>query len=411
MIYVFYAVSFFGFMFFCFRRRRFDFVSAAFFGMLIYFMPGFVGLVFNPYFPNHFPIEPISWQAYSVWISAMLGTIITGMLYSPERENNFEELRTSWAFDNALIIILLTSFVFVIIYGGQDIYSPEKDDVLSVQGRWFILFSTITQVCFASFFIQKKYIYFIPAFAAMSFLIFVGFRSYLAISSIAILIYFAHKKGIMSFFRPKYLVTSLLLVFFIFSYKSIYIAVKMGRLDLVSNIILGQDFIYNVLYKSEPFITQSILNEVLLRNYSIDPMSILYSFVAIIPFLSSILGIENSDLSFGFQEQLFPNLDYGLASNIYANFYSTIGIFGIFIFIISYNFILVQMSKRMGGGNSYVRLTIFLLGGFIAFYINRNDLTNSISVINRIIYVIALTYIISKPFEIFGQGFGVRGRR
>jgi len=400
MIALFYAVAIVGAYYFILRRPVFDFVSAGFFGCVVYFMPGFHGLLFNPYYPDDFPIEIVSNATYAVWIAAMLGSIVTGLLYNPAplgpaaRREMAQPFTTPIA-DFAIIGLLGASFIVAILSGGDALFSPDKNDVLSVQDRPVILFATLSQVTLALFLVQKRYLVAIPSIFAVAFLVFVGFRAELAIASLSILVWIAHRNGIRSFFKLRNLFLLTFVVVFLFAYKFLYISVKMGRWDMVAQIIQSSDFLSSIFLKSEPFITQSILNEVIARDFHIDFSNFVASFASIIPFSNVITSLSVDQIAFNFQEQLFPNLRYGVASNIYANFYAGLGYPGVVVYIFIQNVALVYISKYMIRRDGFAKLALALIGAFIAFYIHRNDIANSITLVNRSLYCCLALWLVS----------------
>lgn len=406
MFFLFLAIAIGGSWFFAFHRPVFDFVSAGFFGCVVYFMPGFHGLLFNPYFPDDFPIEPVSTATYGVWIAAMLGAIFTGVMYNPaplapvERRLAFRPFTTPTA-DIVIIALLLLSFLVALVTGGQDLFSPDKNDVLSVQDRSIILFATLSQVTLVLFLVQKRYLLAIPSGLAIAFLVFVGFRTELAIAALCILIWIAYRDGIRSFFRLRNLAPLVAVVMFLFAYKFVYVNVKMGRWDLVFQTIRDSQFFATIFLKSEPFITQSILNEVIARDFSIRLDSFAVSFASAIPLSNVITSISIDQIAFNFQEQLFPNLKYGVASNIYANFYAALGYWGIAIYVVLQNAALVAISRFMRRPSGFAKLALALIGAFLAFYIHRNDVANSITLINRSLYCCLALWLVTRAVALF----------
>lgn len=397
MIVVFYVVFLFGAWTF-WRRRQFDFVSASFFGMGVYFLPGFFGVVMNPYLVGELPIEPIAVQTYLVWILALCGMIAAGLWYKPAGPIAYRPPRTDLSFDLVLIGLLIASLLGALYVGGDDLLSAEKDDVLAAQGRIFILYSTLSQIAFTSFVLQRKIIGMVISGLSIAFLVFIGYRVELAVASIAILISIAMHGGIRALVRPRVSLPALAFVIVAFTYKSIGMGIRGGRYDVVQNTLYGGSFFSDAVMKSEPFTTQTILNEVLLRNFAVSSYNIFQSFVAFIPFSNVIFQFNENTLGFSFQDALFPNLDYGLASNIYANFYSAFGWGGVIVFIILHSFGVIQISKTLASerASSYAKIVLLLIGSFLAFYIHRNDLAYSITMINRYIYTALMAWLISR---------------
>ena len=397
---LFLVVAAYGLYFFLVRRRPFDFVSAAFIGELIYFMPGFYGYVANPYFTYIDPSVPIASGAYFIWTFAMFATILTGKLYRPEPQAEWPPLRTSDAFDIVLIFVIVFSFATELVLGGGVILSSDKFEVLEGANRFFLLFAAATQLGLIAFILQGKWIKATVPVGAVLFLLYAGFRSDVALAMIAIATFMARTRGIWIFTRPRYLVPLLSVVLVLFTYKGFLVSYRAGRWDLFYQLMANEEYFTEAYLHSEPFITQAILNEVLIRDLTMPASNILLSMVAAIPFFVPLVGLENMDVAFAFQEQLFPNLTYGVASNIYANFYATLGIFGIFLFVVLHCLALVGVSKAMSASrSSALRLGLLAVGAFLAFYIHRNDLANTLSSMNRIFITLIVIWVLGRYIE------------
>jgi hypothetical protein len=395
----FYVVAIYGLIFFLIQRRRFDFVSASFFGQLIYFMPGFTGFVLNPYFPWQDPSIPIADGAYMIWIFAMSATILTGYLYRPHTIEAWGKLETRTTFDVALIGTIFISFALMMYFNGDAVLSPDKFEVLEGIGRWFLLFSAASQLAFVCFVAQGKLVRALVPLGGLAFLLYIGFRNDFALSIIALATYFAGRKGVWIYIKLRNIIPITLTAIVLLTYKPILNAWRAGRIDVVYNIFDRDEFLRSSIMGSEPFVTQSVLNEVIIRNLTIEPVTILYSFIASVPFLAPLAGLRTSDLTFTFQEQLFPNLTYGVAANIYAHFYATIGVVGVILFVIAHNWALVKISKRMATAGAPLKLVLLGLGAFLAFYIQRNDLSNSFSIMNRVLITVLVAWLLSKFLE------------
>lgn len=397
---LFFILAAYGLFFFTVQRTTFDFVAAGFFGQLIYFMPGFYGYVASPYFTWIEPSIPIAAETYAVWSFAFAATIVTGYLYRPALQSRWPELRTSDGFDIVLIFVIVASFVAELIVGQGAILSPDKLEILEGTNRFFLLFAAASQMGAVAFLVQRKWVKASVPIAAILFLLYAGFRNDLALAMIAVATYVANRRGLWTLVKARYLVPMLSLVLVLFAYKGILVSYRAGRWDILYTMLGSDDYVSKAFLGSEPFITQAILNEVVIRQLTMPATDILYSMIAAIPFFVPLVGLENVDVAFAFQEQLFPNLTYGVASNIYANFYATLGVVGIALFVIVHCWSLVTVSNVMAkAGNPVVRLGVLALGAFLAFYVHRNDLANSLSIINRIAITLFVIWLLSLYVE------------
>ncbi len=397
---LFFGLALYGVYFFAVRRRQFDFVSAGFFGQLIYFAPGFYGYVTNPYFPHIIPSVPIFTETYTVWCMALGGTILAGMLYRPAPGVKWPELKTSNAFDIILMGGIVLSFMAEMYLGGGSFLSDDKNEVLQNATRFALFFGASTQIGLIAFAMQGKFIKLIVPVAGVAILLYAGFRNDFSLAAIALAVFVARKKGVLIFARPHILLALVAFVGFVFLYKGFLGSFRADRMaDFFENMDL-QTYVQMSFLNSEPFITQSILNDTLIRKLSMPPGSIFYSLFAGIPLISPFIGVDQLPTQFNFQEQLFPNLSYGVASNIYAYFYATLGWGGVLAFISTHCASLIYISRWLGiVKSSIVRLGLLSIGAFLAFFIHRNDLTNALLQMNRPIIALFVTWLLSLYIE------------
>jgi hypothetical protein len=397
---LFFVLAAYGAYYFAIKRRQFDFVSVGFFGQLIYFMPGFYGYVRNPYFPSDIPSVSIFPETYTVWDLALAATIATGMLYRPAGSIKWPDVRTSQAFDFTIIFLIVFSLAAELYVGGGSFLSADKFEVLENSTRFSLLFSAATQIALIAFAIQGKLKKLLIPLAGVSVLLYVGFRNDFALAAIACATFFARRNGVLIFAKPRYFVALIFFIGFIFTYKSFLGSFRADRWAEFYASLDPRAFVEMSVLTSEPFLTQSILNDVLIRDMSLPPASILYSLFASIPLFSPLLGLDRLSGEFNFQEQLFPNLEYGVASNIYAYFYTTLGWAGMLGFILVHCLALVAVSRWMGSvKSSTTRLGLLSVGAYLAFFIHRNDLTNALLQMNRPLIALIAAWLLSRYLE------------
>lgn len=390
---VFMAVSAIGLIYFIFLRRIFDFVSVGFLGQLIYFSPGFYQYVSNPYYPGILPSVPIMDESYLIWILCLSATLLTGLLYRPSIPER-EPLVTSQSFDIALVSIVAISWLAT-LSAGTGIMSTDKSEVLENVNRFFLLFAACCQVGVIAFALQRKWLLLVLPAVGMVFLLYVGFRSEFAISVIAIATYLAHRFGIFVFLRPRNLFPVLLALAILVGYKPFLTAYRIGNWQVLSQLQVSDNLFDTLILQFEPFLTQAVLNEALLRHFEVPASSIYISFVALIPFMGPAIGMRPEDVAFEFQNYLFPNIPYGITSGPQTQFLAAMGYAGLVGFLFVLNLLLVASSKALVSRNSYMRLFALAVGAFLAFYIQRNDLANSFTLINRMALSIGICWLVS----------------
>lgn len=380
-------------------RRKADFLLISAIGTSIYFIPAIDGYVINPYQIYNDPNIPISDETYIVMIIAMLGYLISGFMTSAPFRYKADLIVTKRHTDISLVIIVSILLVGAIIDSGAELFSEDKLDVLAAQGRFLIFYDAFVQIAFFLFFIQRKYLFTLFATLNLAFIVYIGFRFSLANSAIAIIAYYLSVNGMKFLYKPLNLLYLSSFAIFILMYKSVYIFVKLGRFDIAKDRLFDFSAIRGIFYSSEPFVTQLVLNTTVTQNYKIPATELFINYVLAIPLASYLIPLPFEDYVFDIQSRIYPGLSFGLASNIYAQFYAAMGIFGVVFFVVQRDFALTAISKYSRAGNPIMRAFLYLSGSFIAFYINRNDIQYSLVVINRLLLSCVLLLIVSTIFE------------
>lgn len=381
-----------GGIYFIFFRKVFDFVSIGFFGQLIYFTPGFYGYVANPYFPGTLPSVPIIDESYIVWNLCLAGTLTAGLFYRPH-DARPPEIVTSTFFDVSLLSLIFISGLLAYAISGSEILSNDKNEVLENIDRIFLLFASACQVAAICFAIQRKWAKLILPALGLVFLLYVGFRGEFALSVIAIFAYMSRRYGIYIFLRPKVLSAALLAASILVAYKPFLTAYRIGNWRVLESLQMSDNFLDTMVLQFEPFLTQAVLNETLLRQFQVPTESLFNALVAFVPFLAPTIGLQPEDVSFNFHGTLFPNIVYGMTGSPQSQFIAAMGWFGIVIFIFTQNILLVITSKGMLSTKPTIALFALGAGAFFSFYVQRNDLANSLTLVNRVLVTIVFAWL------------------
>ena len=394
------AVSLVGLVFHLLVRRRADFLFVAFIGHLIYFLPGFFGVVLNPYEVNTEPYVPIDVRTYLVFTIVLVANILVSLLYQPQSTIKMK-LATSNHFDIVLLILLFFSFGTMVYVGGQDLLDVDKTNSLQAQGYASIMFTKFAQLSLLAFVLQKKWIKFIPAALAMLFMLWLGDRSVLAISVVALIAFYMSKRPLYAVLTPKFVLFVTAAAIGMLVYKRVAYALKSGDWDLLSRQLNSADILRESVLFSEPFVTQALLNEIVVRDYTIDPTQLIYVPFSAIPMLLNVMGVPLSSIESNAQYDLFRSLDYGLAGNIYGYFYSVLGFAGVVIYALASNLLLVWITSwllrpKTTEFRHIWALPVILTTGLFCFYANRNDLVFLVNLTMRSFIAAAMCYLLYK---------------
>ena len=373
---VFFVVAIAGGAYFLVRRRTFDFFTIGFASSVVYFLPGFFGFVRSS---RDFTLpEPLLPETYLVFLAVLLSILLGGMIFDHFLGNARVKLKRhiplTLTTEMALAIALFSLFA-TLLTSGSDLFSPHKEDVLAATGRWHVLFQFGAIYLFAFAVLQRR-----AAFATMGVLLllfdlYVGFRIGLVIGVLSVVTIHLNRQGPRSLIRSerKAIVAGILLVAAVLVYKRIYTVVKLGLWDTVMARLTDPEILFLALMTSEPFGTQSVLNEVIRTGFFTGPEHLASVASLLVPF-SNLLGAEATLFNNLFQERLFGGVVLGgLAANIWAQMYAVAGWLGIGIGIPVYVGVLALGSRVLDGSRSSLAALVAVAFTFFAFYIHRND--------------------------------------
>jgi hypothetical protein len=386
---VFSIVAMSGVCYFLLRRRRFDLFTIGFFASVIYFMPGFFG--YTTYHTQgswtEHDIEPL---VYLVMVCVL--TIQWLFAYANDlTSSNFcpaKDLFFTKHVPFALALFAMASFAALVMTAGSSIHEADKNAVAENLGRWHILLYTSATLGICVSYVQRKFLYFGCFFAFLVFDLYLGYRSAVAMATISVLYMYLSSKGPRRLLVDDFPLILLFaaLGFFLFGYKVIAFAVKAGMWDLVFEHI-GDPETYKLMFlRSEPFVIQQILNEVVRVDLSIDFISVLGAANQLILF-SPELGLEMPSFNSQFQPYLFPDVEYGMAANIWAQMWAAGGLVLVVLFAAFFNTILFLVGRILQSGRP--TFNALLVPGLIywAFYTHRNDLGYAINIEKRLLLV------------------------
>jgi hypothetical protein len=230
------------------------------------------------------------------------------------------------------------------------------------------------------------------------FTVYIGFRSYSALALMSILLIHFQRQGAQRLIArnlPALLAAAAAGMAF-FAYKLVYVLVKLGDFDQVFEFLANSDFYLDAVIASEPFTTQMVLNECIRTDFETDMGYIAVSIFAQLTLFSRELGFSFISFNDLFQPQLFPEVDFGMAANIWAQML-TAGGWPLFLgFLAAYVWSLRLGSIWMATRRMNVRAGVALGAAYWAFYIHRNDLGFELSLLKRVLIVWLLTALVSE---------------
>lgn len=392
-----------GAVYFMFAKRRFDFLSIGYISALVYFMPGFTGEVIYPMENSYVVGVPVAIhpETYLIMCVVLAGIGMAGLIFDLGAAPG----GPTWSVQNepamatyATLYTYIGMFMTWVIVGTEVLTSPDKNRILEEFTRWSILWSTGSTLALVLALEQRRYRLAILACVPLIAEIYSGFRGATAIAAIAAITLWLNRQGESRFVVThwKAVIGGCAAAVFLFVYKLLFSTVKEGDWALVADLLTDPQVYYAALFYSEPFFTQSILNEVVREDFRIGLghfASLVYSFVLFAP----ELGLEITGFNDRVQSQLFPNMvESGIAANIWAEIYSAGGWLLLMPFISLYAISLAAGSYAMRFSSPVVRGFLATAFCYLAFLMHRNDLLFQITLEKRILLFFVLCWFSAK---------------
>lgn len=391
LLFVVVAIS--GLFYFMFSKRVFDFFSIAYISACVYFLPGFYGHVGRQQ-------QPLVDSAYLVMIM-VLSLIFLGALFLNRSEKRNKKRYITIRGTNLVVVVAvllgLIGFSMSLFELGPSLFTNDKMLVRGELGKWYLLWIEGALLGLVLSYLQKRRSLFIISFLLIIVDFYIGFRTTLAIAVMSIFVSFLSEQGRIRFAidNKKLCIYGFISGLFFFSYKGIYALVKLGRLDLVFNNLGNFQYYIGSIRASEPFTTQLILNEVIMNNFKVGIdhfTNVIYQLVLFAPQLGFQRKIGFDD----FANELFPHATHGMASNIWAEMWSSGGWLLLTVFILFFVLIIYAGSKflmRLKDSSMTALLSIVMC--YWTFYIHRNSFNYEINLIKRSILFWIFCYIVS----------------
>lgn len=397
MNYCFWTVAGVGLAYFTLAMRRVDAFSVGFFSALIYFSPGFVGYVL---YPGVLGFEDVALvpQAYLA-MAIVLATILAGGALwdclAPIQGPQFV-LAGSQLAPILAVFIGVVGLVGTWLTVGDVLLMEDKVQILNRLDRWYVLFTNGALVGAVLCFGAKRRVLLAAALLLLVVDLVVGFRASLAAAVIAMLMLAASQRGPYRLLRNwRVGVFGAMFLGAIILYKGALVFVKTAQWGMIVQAIADPEWYVAGIAHSEPFITQSILNEVLQTGFTVDPSylrTLVYQALLFTPELGGDV-VSFNDL---FQPALFPGSEWmGMANNLWAEAISVGGWLGLIVSSMMFTVMLAFGSYLLLARDKTLRVGAALASSWLAFYSHRNDLLNLLNLEKRVLLVWAACVLVS----------------
>ena len=159
-----------------------------------------------------------------------------------------------------------------------------------------------------------------------------------------------------------------------------------GDWQAVLQRIKDPNFYLLTIDRSEPFITQVILNEVIRTDFHVNLEHLGGTIYQLILFAPQ-MGVKPTSFNALFQPVLFPEVKSGMANNIWAQMWSSGGWLLLACFMGVFVTILFLGSYWLRSRDPIFKGCTVLLLTYWAFYIHRNDIAYQINLEKRVFII------------------------
>jgi hypothetical protein len=379
-------------------QRRCDVFALAFAGACVYFLPGFFGSVPGG-FRDELPV-PIEAETYAI-MTTVLGAILFGAWswdVGGSQKLKEEPIRIDGLSSSTALMLSVASLFFALWIGGPRLLSAYKEDVLDGASRFFMLTGVGAALSAALAFAQRRWTVLFLATGVLLFTVYVGHRSYFVMAIIAIFLLHLQRQGPQRLYIRNFtaIIAAAGLVMSVFVYKCLYVLVKLGDYSEVFSRLTDSDFYLDAVISSEPFTTQLVLNEVVHTGFETDMDYIFYSVVGQFTLFSGEAGLVFRSFNGYFQPVLFPDVEWGMANNIWAQMIAAGGWPLFLAFLGGFVWTLRLAARRMATARATSRCGVALATAYWGFYIHRNDLGYELSELKRVLLVWVVVAIVSS---------------
>lgn len=378
------------------KRRYVDFLTLAVFSSAFYCMPIFFGYV---WYRDGIvgAINPITVQMHAVYsmifASLLISCIVNDYLVRPVHGKTKPIVYNELRMFGVIALLFWAIFAFVHV---QDLIFARKENFGSLHS---LAFTSVTVALVMSV-VARAYMWSVVFILLATIDMYAGNREVIAFTALSLFILGTSSLGrvrLLNYY--KYILAMGAIVALLMVYKMIGAVIVLQRWDLVTERLLDLNFYTLAVARSEPFVTQSLLYYAIENRWVFTQSLTLNIAIILLPFGSLF---QDSLVSVSSQvNQYMSYLDYGVASNIWAEAYMLGGFPGVFIFCLFYATLPVLINIMFGRWRSLsVRCLIALTGVTFLFFIHRTGIEYSINIFKRFfmytIMMSVLFYILSS---------------
>lgn len=394
-----------GLLFFSAARRRLDTFAVAFFSAALYFMPGIVGYTLTPVTAEH-PVKmpvPLDSEAVAIMLLVLVSIPLCATVwdrFDKRRASPQFRIRCTPVSSYVAVSLGVLGFLWAIAETGPALFSPDKRDVIGVVGRGHLLWEMGAAMGAVFAYIYRRRVALSISAILLIIDMWIGFRYAFAMAFIGVawLALWREDAFRLSSLPRRYLAAVALGGLAIISYQNLKEPVRQGDWTEVSRRLSSPAWYAAGVMTSEPFTTQTVLNEVVRNDFRTGSDHLWSAALHLIVFSPS-LGAEEVRFNRLHQAALFPTVDHGLADNIWAQMWSATGWVGLMVFVLIYNLVLAAGAQGLRCRDPALRAGLVLLFAYWCFYIHRNELIVQVGYMKQVVILWSICVMASNLLD------------
>lgn len=374
-------------------HRRLDAFTVAFFSAVVYFLPGLVGYTLSPVSPRTPVKVPVTLEpeAIAIMVAVTAAILLGGCIWTA-----FERQATApgWVLEDARLapavaaVLGILGVLLTAAESGSAAFTADKSVVVEAVGRGHLLWQMGAALAVVLGFTLRQRGIAVIGWLLLAGDLVIGFRYAFAATFIAVALLWLGTGGPQRLgkIRGRHWAAILLGGLFVISYQNLKEPLRAGDWPEIGERLSNPLWYGAGILTSEPFTTQTVLNEIVRADFRTGPEHLLGAGSHLILF-SADLGGEPERFNEQYQPALFPLVDHGLANNIWAQMWSAGDWLLLGIWCVVFVTGLAALSALLRVMDPMVRGYAALATAYFAFYAHRNELLGIVGIQKQLLLV------------------------
>jgi hypothetical protein len=389
------------------RRRGFDVFALALASCVIYFLPGLFGFGFfvEADVPYVSLLLPGSYMCMSVVLSVLIAFAVVHDALGRFSAGRFEV----WTFEAdqftapTSLTVATVALAATLLTIGPEALTQQKKLFIDELGYTYWTFEIFASLGTLIAFAQHRFQLLFAGILLLMVDLMLGFRLG-AITTILGALLLAGAEWSDRRLLTRWRLLLVLGLFFLAAlvWKEMISGVKeglsSGDFSILVNVLVSPNSYADAFFRSEPFVTTTILNEVVRNHYELPAAQLSGAFAIVLPFVAS-LDIEAATFGSLFQRDLFPEVKFGMAHNIWAQMHSIGGLLGVASYAIVFGLVIVVLQVLIRRTRGSLAAFLALSAAYWAFYSHRNDFFYQLILQRRIFFAFLAALLCSVVVE------------